>query len=47
MLYSVWYILGGRRHYKGPTGNAPPSGPIHENSTTPEPSTDDEKGLSV
>jgi len=42
-LSFVWYILGGRRHYKGPMGNAPASVPIHNSNTTPEIFVEDEK----
>jgi hypothetical protein len=41
--YSVWYILGGRRHYKGPMGNASASVVMHNSNTTPEIFAEDEK----
>jgi len=43
MPHSVWYVLGGRRHYKGPMGNAPASAPIHNNNTAPDLFPEDEK----
>ena len=46
MLYSVWYVFGGRRHYKGPRGNIPPADEIVHNNKTLELS-DDEKKLSA